>query len=104
MGRPRQGSVYYNNARKAYIAQLDWTDDAGQRRQRKRQVENRSAGLALVKKWIREIDEHDMAYIDAERMTFKQLAEKYESTRLVEPQYRDGVKVAGLRSWEMQRW
>ncbi|HEU0179423.1 MAG TPA: site-specific integrase [Blastocatellia bacterium] len=104
MGRPRQGSVYYNKARKTYIAQLDWTDDTGKRRQRKRQVENISAGNNLVKKWIREIDEHDVAYIDAERMTFKHLAEKYEATRLIEPQYRDGVKVAGLRSWEMQRW
>jgi len=104
MGRPRQGSVYYSKARKAYIAQLDWTDDAGKRRQRKRQVENKSAGNNLVKKWMREIDEHDTAYIDAERMTFKHLAEKYEATRLVAPQYRDGVKVAGLRSWKMQRW
>jgi|SRR5262245_11997677 len=104
MGRPREGSVYWSKARKAYIAQLDWTDDAGKRRQRKRQVENKSAGNKLVDKWKREIDDHDVAYIDAERMTFKQLAEKYEATRLVEPQYRDGVKVAGLRSWKMGRW
>jgi integrase len=104
MGRPRQGSVYWNKQRRTWIAQIDWTDDAGKRRQRKRQVGNKSEGNTLVKKWMREIDEHDVAYIDAERMTFKQLAEKYEATRLIEPQYRDGVKVAGLRSWEMQRW
>jgi integrase len=104
MPRSREGSVYENKKRKCYIAQLDWTDDQGKRRQRKRQVASKTEGKTLIKKWLRELEEEGSAYLDAERLTFKEAAEEYKLVRLVEPVYRGGKKVAGQRGWEFARY
>jgi integrase len=104
MPRPRTGSVNWNKNRKCWEARLDWTDANGKGHCRKRQVENKSAGNTLVKKWIRDLDEQGEEYLDAERVTFKELAEKYEAVKLVPAEYREGKKVAGLRDCERERW
>src|SRR5262245_6128875 len=104
MPRPRTGSVNWNKKRKCWEARLDWQDTNGRQRCRKRQVENKSAGRDLVKKWLRDLEEQGAEYLDAERITFKELAEKYQDVKLVEPVYRDGKKVAGLRDWERARF
>src|SRR5919106_4761340 len=104
MPRPRTGSVTWNKKRKYWEARLDWTDDDGRAKCRKRQVENKSAGNILVKKWILDLEEQGAAYLDAEAITFEQLADKYKEVRLVAPEYRDGRKVKGLRDWKGQRF
>jgi len=104
MPRPREGSVYWSEKRNSWIAQLDWIDHQGNRRQRKRQVGNKTEGNNLTKKWRRELEEQGEAYLDAERMTFKELAEKYEKVKLVPAEYRDGKKVKGMRDCERERW
>src|SRR5262245_6947359 len=103
MPKQRQGSVTWSKKRKAWIARLDWQDASGQRHCRKRQVENKSAGNALVKEWIRDLEENGEKYLAADTLTFKELADKYQSARLIEPAYRDGKKVKGLRDWKGQR-
>jgi integrase len=104
MPRPREGSVTWNKKRKAWIARLDWQDADGKKHCRKRQVEGKSAGNTLVKKWIRDLEEQGEEYLDAERITFKELADKYEAVKLVPAEYREGKKVSGLRDWERERW
>jgi hypothetical protein len=42
--------------------------------------------------------DNDHKAFDASAMTFAQLADYYQKTYLVEPEYRDGRKIAGLRS------
>jgi hypothetical protein len=43
------------------------------------------------------------AYLDGRNMTFRQLADWYKEEFVTVPVYNDGVKVAGLRGWEMER-
>src|SRR5262245_47759124 len=100
MARPREGSVNWNKKRKSWVARLDWVDEEGKRQCRKRQVENKSAGLQLVKTWIRDIEERGQVYLDAEKITFALLAEAYQEQRLIPAVYRDGKKVKGLRDWK----
>lgn len=57
MPKPRTGSVYRDKKRKAWIARLDWQDPSGRRQCRKRQVGSKSDGNALVKQWIRDLEE-----------------------------------------------
>src|SRR5215831_10157412 len=97
MPKQRQGSVTWNKKRKCWQARLDWSDPDGRRRCRKRQVENKSAGNSLVKAWIRDLEESGETYLHAELLTFAELAEKYQSARLIPPVYRDGKKVLGQR-------
>jgi integrase len=102
MGRPRKGSVYEKKGR-GLVAQLDWIDEAGQPRQRRQQVENKSAGWALVDKWKKELDEQGESYLEAGKITFAQLAEEYKEKRLIAAEYRDGKKVKGLNDWKDAR-
>jgi len=74
MARPREGSVKWNEKRKAWIARLDWQSDDGKKHCRKRQVESKTAGNILVKKWLRDLEEQGAAYLEAEKITFKELA------------------------------
>lgn len=46
---------------------------------------------------LAELDENPRSF-DAPEMTFDDLADFYKETYLVDPEYRDGRKVAGLRS------
>jgi integrase len=57
----------------------------------------------LLAKLKRELDDGGAQAIDGDRLTFRKLAEIYQEKRLTEPVYRDGQKVAGLRSWKDQR-
>src|SRR5262245_32894920 len=65
MPRTREGSVYWSETRKSWIAQLDWTDDQGNRQQRKRQVVTKTEGKRLVKEWIGDLKKLGEAFFDA---------------------------------------
>lgn len=103
MPRPRTGSVRWNKARKYWEARLDWTDENGKEHCRKRRVESKTEGNQVVKQWIHDLRQQGSDYISADRMTFRELAARYEKERLIPPVYREGTKVMGLRSWKGQR-
>lgn len=103
MGRSREGSVKWDKNRKSWIARLDWIDEHGKKQCRKRHVGNKTEGLQLVKVWIRDLYDRGKAYLDAETITFSELAASYEEARLNPPVYRDERKVSGLRDWKGQR-
>jgi integrase len=52
----------------------------------------------LVKQLLREYEDHGEHSLESAQTTFEELANFYEKTYLVEPEYIDGRKVAGLRS------
>jgi integrase len=103
MGRQRTGCVNWSRSRKAWVARLDWVDEGGRKQCRKRQVTNKSEGQRLVKDWLRELEEQGQEYLKSDRVTFAEVAAEYEREVLVEPVYRDGKKVAGLRDWKGAR-
>lgn len=103
MGQPRTGSVLFNVKRDTWVARLDWVDETGKRHCRKKDVENKSTGQRIVKRWIRDLEDYGKTYLDADRMTFDKLAKDFEGERLIEPIYKDGRKVAGLRDYEGQQ-
>ena len=103
MPKLRKGFTKWNEKRNSYVARLDWTDADGKKHCRKRQVENKTKGNDEINKWIRDLEEQGEAYLEAEKITFAQAAEKYKDKRLIPPVYRGGKKVEGLRDWEGQR-
>src|ERR1043165_438388 len=59
----------------------------------------RSDAKEVLKGLLRELDDHGGKSIEAAKMTFNELANCYERTYLIEPQYVGDRKVAGLRSY-----
>ncbi|MGH9855667.1 MAG: tyrosine-type recombinase/integrase, partial [Blastocatellia bacterium] len=68
-----------------------------------RRVVNRTEGKLLLKKLLREIEEHGSRIIDGDRLTFTKLAQVYEEKRLFEPTITPSGKTIGLKSYQMLR-
>lgn len=82
-----------------WYARVTYTDESGKRKNVKQRAENKSAAKETVKNIIRDLDDNGERSRDAARMTFAQLADYYKENYLIEPEYVDGRKVAGLRSY-----
>jgi hypothetical protein len=107
---PKQltGYIYYDKKRKTWTARLTYKDELGRTRNIKRQVANRTAGNNLLKKLLRDIDQHGDKMIDGAKLTFAKLADIYETEKLIAlvyEQVEDGgrVRVAGLRSYQGEK-
>lgn len=101
--KQRTGYVYFDKQRGSYIARLTYTDDQGRRRNFKRQVANKTEGKDLLKKKLRELEDHGPRLLDGDKITFSHLAQTYEDLRLVPPQYEGETKIKGLRSHHIQK-
>jgi integrase len=86
-----------------WYARVTYVDDGGRRKNVKRRAENKTAAKEILKQLIRDLDDHGGQLLDASQMTFAHLAIYYEEHYLIEPQYVDGRKVAGLRSYKDMR-
>jgi site-specific recombinase XerD len=82
------------------FARVTYTDERGKRRELERRANNRTQAKELIKQMLRDLDDHGENLLDAERMTFSDLAGYYEKNYLLKPEYIDGRKVAGLRSYD----
>jgi integrase len=90
---------------KQWFACVSYFDEQGKRRQwiQKSKDNTKTAARELAKKMLGEMEGQGEKAIDAANMTFAQLADYYQQTYLVEPEYVDGRKVAGYRSrYELQ--
>ena len=103
MPRQRKGYVYFDEERKSHTARLTYTDVTGRVRNIKRQVPNKTAGNLLLKKLLRDLEDGGERILDGEKMTFHRLAQEYEKARLFPPILKDGIKLAGLKSYKFAK-
>jgi integrase len=101
--KQRTGYVYFDKSRNSWTARLTYTDERGQRRNFKRQVANKTEGKDLLKKKLRELEDHGPRLLDGDKVTFEHLAQTYEGLRLVAPVYDGEKKISGLRSHHIQK-
>ena len=104
MGRSRNGAIKYIKG--IPYARVRWTDDNGQRKEKMKKADNVSHANLLIKQMLRELDDYGPESLDAERITFADLAEYYRKHHLMPAQFVDGRKVSGLRSLQsaITRW
>lgn len=96
MGRSRNGATKYIDG--VLYARVRWTDENGKRKEKIKKADNPTHANLLIKQMLREIDDYGPESLDAERMTFADLADHYRTHHLIPAQYVDGKKIAGLRS------
>ena len=101
MPKSKSGSIYNRNG--DLYARVTFTDRSGKRKQKWRKANNRTHAKELIKEMLRDLDDHGPEVFDTEKMTFGELAEHYEKTYLIPPQYVDGRKIAGRRDWRRFR-
>lgn len=88
--RERRGGVF---------ARVTFVDDDGRRREIERRARNRSDAKEIIKDMLRDLEDHGAELLGSAQMTFNDLASHYEKNYLTAPEYVDGRKVAGLRSY-----
>lgn len=103
MARPRTGSITPDKKRGGFIVRLTYHNEAGKRCDLRRWTKGQTDARRLLDQLKRELEDHRAQSIDGDRLTFQKLADLYQEKRLTEPIYRDGQKVAGLRSWQDQQ-
>jgi hypothetical protein len=88
-----------NKTKKIWYARIQFFEDDGKRKQvhRKPEYNSESSARSKAREMLAELAQNPKSF-DASEMTFNDLADFYQATYLVEPEYRDGKKVAGLRS------
>jgi integrase len=96
MGRSKTGTVIWREG--IPYARIQWCEQSGKRRQKERKAENKSHADRLIKQLLRELEDHGKESLDADRMTFAQLAHHYENNHAIPAKYVDDQKVEGLRS------
>ncbi|MBI4748629.1 MAG: site-specific integrase [Acidobacteria bacterium] len=106
MPRTRTGSVTTRKiknsdgtTREVVIARLCFTDADGKYHDYQKRAENKTEARRILDKMRRSIETHGQLQIDAERMTFEQLAQWYEKNYAVPAKFdTNGQKVHGLKS------
>ncbi len=86
-----------------WYARVDYFDDDGKFRSIYRRAKDKAEAQDKVRKFVQELTQHGKPILDADHLTFADVAREYEELKLVEPRYVDGQKVAGLRTYQVQK-
>ena len=98
MPRERTGSVIIRG--KSIFARVRYVDESGKTKSVERKADNRSHARRICKDLLRDLETHGEKILQAERMTFAELADYYENHYAIPPRYVSGRKTIGLRSWK----
>lgn len=95
--RHRDGSIKEING--LIYARIQYRDElTGKRKEKLRRAKNRRHANELIKEMRNELSQSGQLALESDQITIRQLAEKYESLKLVPATYQNGIKVAGRRS------
>jgi integrase len=103
MPKQRTGCVIQRKDRPGWWARISYVDEKGKNRVLQRKAENRTAAKELLKKLLRDFEDHGEEVIAGDKMLFRDLAKLYEERKLTSPKYHGDVKVSGLRSYKTQQ-
>lgn len=80
-------------------ARIQWVDEVtGKRKEKMRRAANRTDARKIIKEMVGELENHGEETLQADKLTFAKLTAEYESKKLVEATFANGIKVAGKRS------
>lgn len=96
--KARTGYVYQNKETRTWYARVTVADERGKRKNVQRKGLSKSHARDVLKELIRLLDEAGPKAIDAQRLTFADLCDYFETHYVIEAQYVNNRKVAGMRS------
>ncbi|MBL8195104.1 MAG: hypothetical protein JNM06_15015 [Blastocatellia bacterium] len=102
MPRNKEGSTRIKDGK--LYARVTYQDDNGKTKEIWRKAENRTHAKELIKQILRTLDDHGSKPLQAEQMTFQELANFYIENYLQKAEYINGRKVFGLRSYDTARY
>lgn len=89
---------YWREVKGHLYARLQYQDDSGKWKEKLKPITDKRLALRAVEEMRRELDLHGQEVLTSNKLTFNELAQKYEATNLVEAEYSNGIKISGRRS------
>ncbi|MDQ3636075.1 MAG: site-specific integrase [Acidobacteriota bacterium] len=85
-------------------ARIQYNDEiTGKRKEKLRRADNRTDARKLIKKMRDELEDGGQTALNSDKLTFSEVAELYEKTKLIPPVFQNGIKVTGIRSYDKQK-
>jgi integrase len=101
--RKTGGSIKTVNGR--IFARIQYIDEAtGKRRERLREAPNRTKARELIRDMRDELARGGQSALESDKITFNQIADRYQRIKLVAPVFQNGIKVSGKRSYQDQKY
>lgn len=89
---------YWREVKGNLYARLQYQDESGKWKEKLKPITDKRTANRIVEEMRRELELHGQETLNSDKLTFRELAEKYEEIKLVPASYQDGVKVSGKRS------
>jgi integrase len=94
----RASRKYWIEKKGQLYARLQYTNEQGEYREKYRRIEGKRDAIGAVEAMRRELDENGEESLHADKITFSELADKYDEVELVPAVYQNGIKIQGKRS------
>jgi integrase len=92
----------YRRMKGNLYARIQYFDDAGRPKEKLRRIESGKISdvWKIVREMRAELNDHGEETLNADKMSFLELAEKYKASKVIPAVIKDGHKVAGLKSYK----
>ena len=89
---------YWREVKGHLYARLQYTDESGKWREKLKPIQDKRIARSVVEELRAELRAHGEETLISDKISFYELAEKYESVKLVPATFQKGVKISGKRS------
>jgi len=98
MNRNRSAPKYWIQIKGRLYARLQYKDERGKYRVKYKSISDKRLARSTVEAMRTTLIAHGEEVFKAEKLTFNELIDRYQSVELVEATYQNGVKIRGRRS------
>ena len=88
--KKRSAPRYWIEKNGRLYARLQYTDETGVKREKYKSITDKRTARSEVEKMRQEFEKHGSETLQSDKMTFAELAKKYETTKLIQAVYVDG--------------
>lgn len=97
--RKRAPKRYWREIKGNLYARLQSQDENGKWRDKLKPITDKRTARTVVEEMRRELEEHGAETLQTDKMTFRELAEKYRKAKQLAPAvFENGIKVGGRKS------
>ncbi len=84
-------------------ARIQYVDEAsGKRKEKLRPAQTRTHARILIEQMRKELEQGGQTALQADKLSFREVADKYEKIKLIPPVFQNGLKILGSRSYQNQ--
>lgn len=96
--RKRASTRYWVIKNNNLYARFQYTDNQGRSKEKYKAISDKRHARSAVEEMRRERELHGTEILEADKLKFSDVAERYKEVKMVPAEYVDGVKVSGRRS------